>query len=286
MASRGCALVTGGARRIGRALVTAAAEAGYDVAIHVRQVDDDAEAAAGEVRARGRRAAIFACDLRKEAATVPLIGEAEGELGPVTLLVNSASAFEEDAFDIAMSSFGAMFFADAPAAFTNIGRGVRPGGRLAVLAWRELARNEWLIALRESLAMGRQLPVPPPDVPSPFALADPDRVRGILTAAGYEDVDFTPIDEPIEFGSDADDAYAFMRTMGIVAGLTHDLDDADRARALDELQRTVAAHDTGDGVLFGTSAWLITARRPCSSRHGRDCGRARRCTIPRPSPSR
>jgi NAD(P)-dependent dehydrogenase (short-subunit alcohol dehydrogenase family) len=99
VASRGAALVTGGSRRIGRALVTAAADAGYDVAIHVRQVDDEAEAAAGDVRARGRKAAIFACDLRKEAATVPLIGEAEGELGPVTLLVNSASAFEEDAFE-------------------------------------------------------------------------------------------------------------------------------------------------------------------------------------------
>ncbi|MET0275108.1 MAG: SDR family NAD(P)-dependent oxidoreductase, partial [Phenylobacterium sp.] len=99
MASRGCALVTGGSRRIGRALVTAAAEAGYDVAIHVRQEDDEAESAAAEVRARGRKAAILACDLRKEAATVPLIGQAEAELGPVTLLVNSASAFEEDAFE-------------------------------------------------------------------------------------------------------------------------------------------------------------------------------------------
>lgn len=98
MASRGAALITGGARRIGRALVGAAADAGYDVAIHVRAVDDDAEAAAAEVRARGRKAAIFACDLRQEGATAPLIGQAEGELGPVTLLVNSASVFEEDAF--------------------------------------------------------------------------------------------------------------------------------------------------------------------------------------------
>lgn len=171
-------------------------------------------------------------------------------------------SFDEAAFDLAMSSFGAMFFADPVAAFTNIGRGVRPGGRLALLGWRELARNEWLVALRGALAVGRQLPVPPPDAPTPFSLADPDRVRGILSAAGFDDVGFVPIDEPIEFGSDADDAYAFMRTMGIVAGLTHELDDADRARALDELRRTVAEHDTGDGVLFGTSAWLITARRP------------------------
>jgi NAD(P)-dependent dehydrogenase (short-subunit alcohol dehydrogenase family) len=98
LANRGAALVTGGGRRIGRALVVAAADAGYDVAIHVRSVDDDAEAAAAEVRARGRKAAILACDLRKEAVTVALVGEAEAELGPVTLLVNSASVFETDAF--------------------------------------------------------------------------------------------------------------------------------------------------------------------------------------------
>jgi NAD(P)-dependent dehydrogenase (short-subunit alcohol dehydrogenase family) len=99
MASRGAALVTGGARRIGRALVCTCAEAGYDVAIHVRAVDDDAEAAAQEVRARGRKAQIFACDLRKEATTVALVGEAEAELGPVSLLVNSASVFERDSFE-------------------------------------------------------------------------------------------------------------------------------------------------------------------------------------------
>jgi NAD(P)-dependent dehydrogenase (short-subunit alcohol dehydrogenase family) len=98
MASRGAALITGGARRIGRALVAAAADAGFDVVIHVRSVDDAAETAAAEVRARGRRAAILACDLRKESTTVALVGEAETELGPVTLLVNNASVFEEDAF--------------------------------------------------------------------------------------------------------------------------------------------------------------------------------------------
>lgn len=99
MASRGAALVTGGARRIGRALAQACAEAGFDVAIHVRNPGDDADAAAGEVRSAGRRAAILACDLRKESALVALVGEAETELGPVTLLVNSASVFEEDVFE-------------------------------------------------------------------------------------------------------------------------------------------------------------------------------------------
>jgi NAD(P)-dependent dehydrogenase (short-subunit alcohol dehydrogenase family) len=65
----------------------------------VRNPDDDADVSAGQVRSAGRRAAILSCDLRKESAVVALVGEAEAELGPVTLLINSASVFEEDAFE-------------------------------------------------------------------------------------------------------------------------------------------------------------------------------------------
>ena len=187
---------------------------------------------------------------------------AEG-LGNVSYVQGDAQVhrLEPDTFDIAISCFGAMFFNDPVAAFTNIGRGVRPGGRLALLAWRELASNEWLTELRAALAVGRELPLPPPDAPTPFALADPDRVRPILDAAGLADVGFEAIDEPIEFGSDVDDAYAFMRTLGIVEGLTNGLHAADRANALAQLWETVAGHAGPDGVRFGTAAWLITARR-------------------------
>jgi SAM-dependent methyltransferase len=169
--------------------------------------------------------------------------------------------FDAQAFDVAISSFGVMFFGDPVAAFTNIGNAIRPGGRLAVLGWRELARNEWLMALREALAVGRQLPMPPPDAPTPFALADPERVRRILDAAGFDGAGFEPIDELIEFGSDADDALGFIRNIGIVEGLTQDLDAAARQQALDALQETVVAHERAEGVLFGSSAWLITATR-------------------------
>jgi len=98
-APRGAALVTGGARRIGRALVLACADAGFDVAIHCRAVDDEAQAAAADVRARGHKATLLASDLRQEAASVALVNTAESELGPVTVLVNSASLFEDDSFD-------------------------------------------------------------------------------------------------------------------------------------------------------------------------------------------
>lgn len=169
--------------------------------------------------------------------------------------------FEPAAFDTVISSFGTMFFNDPVAAFTNVGQGQRPGGTLAMLAWRELHRNEWLVELRAALAIGRELPEPPPEAPTPFALADPDRVRGILGAAGYRHVAFEAVDEPIELGADADDAFDFAQTMGIVEGLTHDLDDDATAEALANVQKLMVAHETPDGVLLGTSAWLITATK-------------------------
>lgn len=167
--------------------------------------------------------------------------------------------FGADAFDLAISSFGAMFFADPVVAFANVGQSLRPGGRLALLAWRELDRNEWLSAIRQALALGRDLPTPPSGAPGPFGLADRQQTEVILTGAGFVDVDFAALDDPIVLGTDADDAFAFTRDFGITRGLTHDLDDEDTEAALDALQRTLVDHQTSDGVRFGASAWLITA---------------------------
>lgn len=169
--------------------------------------------------------------------------------------------FERDAFDVAISSFGTMFFADPVAAFTNIGSALRPGGKLAMLSWQELQRNEWILALREALALGRALPEPPLSAPGPFGLADPDHVRRVLSAAGFEDVRLDSIEEHLEIGADGDDAFTFVRTFGMVEGLTQDLDDASKAKALDQVRAMLAAHGTAEGVLMRASAWLITARR-------------------------
>ena len=57
--------------------------------------------------------------------------------------------FEPHVLDVVMSSFGMMFFNDPVAAFTNVGGGLHPGGTLAVLAWRALKENDWLMSLRD-----------------------------------------------------------------------------------------------------------------------------------------
>lgn len=97
MSARGAALVTGAGRRIGRALALEAARAGYDVAIHHRASADEAEETAADARALGRRVALVRADLANETETAGLVAQASEALAlPVTLLVNSASAFEDD----------------------------------------------------------------------------------------------------------------------------------------------------------------------------------------------
>ena len=163
---------------------------------------------------------------------------------------------------MAIRRFGAMFFADPVAAFVNVGRTLRPGGRLALLSWRELASNEWVLALRRTLAAGRTLPEPPPGAPGPFGLADEGAVRRMLADAGFEDVGFLAVDEPVLLGADTDDAFAFVSGLGITNGLLDGLDVSTRLGALEALRETLAARATADGVLLEGAGWLITGRRP------------------------
>ena len=168
--------------------------------------------------------------------------------------------FPDAAFDLAVSSFGAMFFADPTAAFANIARSLRDDGRLALLAWRDLGRNEWVAAIRDALSLGRPLPTPPVGAPGPFGLADRQHSERVLTDAGFVGIDFADVEEPVWFGNDADDAYGFVSTLGVTRGLLQDLDDTGKATALDTLRATLVQHESRDGVLLDGSAWLITAR--------------------------
>ncbi|MGI8683828.1 MAG: methyltransferase domain-containing protein [Acidimicrobiales bacterium] len=172
------------------------------------------------------------------------------------------SPFDPASFDLAISRFGAMYFGHPVPAFANIARAIRPGGRLAFVAWREAARNEWMTAVAGALAMGRTLPERPADRPGAFGLAGEDHVRRTLGEAGFADVTLEERSEPVNFGPDAAAAYALVSTQGLARDLLGGLDSATRKAALQQLRDVLAAHETPDGVLFGSTCWLITARRP------------------------
>jgi NAD(P)-dependent dehydrogenase (short-subunit alcohol dehydrogenase family) len=89
-------LVTGAAKRLGRAIALDLANAGWDVAVHYNGSTKDAEATANDIRVLGRRVALLQADVSREDETRALIGRATKELGPVTALINSASLFEND----------------------------------------------------------------------------------------------------------------------------------------------------------------------------------------------
>ncbi|WP_027037943.1 SDR family oxidoreductase [Mesorhizobium ciceri] len=90
------ALVTGGARRIGRAIVEDLAAHGFAVAIHCNRSRTEADALAAQIIAGGGRATVVAADLTDMDAVGDLVGQAQAALGPIPLLVNNASLFEDD----------------------------------------------------------------------------------------------------------------------------------------------------------------------------------------------
>jgi SAM-dependent methyltransferase len=170
--------------------------------------------------------------------------------------------FDDAAFDVVVSRFGSMFFGDPVAAFTNLARASRKGGRLALLSWQELANNDWVLALRDTLAAGRSRREPPPRTPGPFGLADPNDVHRVLLAAGLDHVELAEVREPMYLGANGDDAMSFVVNLGLTRGLLAGLDNHTRRAALEALRTRLSTHETPDGVLLGAAGWLITAHRP------------------------
>lgn len=95
------ALVTGGAKRIGRAIALRLAGAGFDVAVHHGHSVAEAEEVVAAIRAMGRKAVALRADLSREAQVESLIPDATARLGPVGVLVNNASRFDRDEWDTA-----------------------------------------------------------------------------------------------------------------------------------------------------------------------------------------
>ena len=90
------ALVTGAGKRLGRAIALDLAAHGWNVAIHYKTSQEDADSAAQAARAFGADAATLKCDLSNESETTTLVARAAKEIGPLTALINSASLFEND----------------------------------------------------------------------------------------------------------------------------------------------------------------------------------------------
>ena len=163
--------------------------------------------------------------------------------------------FEAASFDLAISRFGTMFFAEPVAAFANLARALRPGARLVMMVWQRADRNEWESAISHALAADPE----PAGAPDPFSLADPAVVRGILVAAAFADVAFEDVGEPVDYGPDAAAACAFVRGWQSTRRALGALNPAERERALERLGALMERHRTAGGVRFDSRAWIVSA---------------------------
>ena len=162
-------------------------------------------------------------------------------------------SFPDASFDVLISRFGVMFFADPRAAFANLARALQPGGRLAVLVWQRAVDNEWSGAVDDALGIDGD------SMAQAWSLADPEVVRATL--ADFVDIDLVDVAAPMFWGDDAETGFGFITGLSSVKDALGRLGADERAGAEQRIRDLVTTHLTPAGVLFDSRAWVVTARR-------------------------
>lgn len=167
--------------------------------------------------------------------------------------------FAAGAFDAVFSRFGVMFFADPEAAFTNIRGAMRKGGKLAFVCWRTPAENPIMtLPMQAALPHIAHPPAPSePGAPGPFAFADPERVKGVLAGAGFQQVSVTPHDEDIGSG-DLDTTLGLALRIGPLGAMLRE-NPENRQTVIEAVRAALAPHQGADGVKLGSATWIVTA---------------------------
>jgi len=171
----------------------------------------------------------------------------------------------EGGFDLLVSRFGLMFFADPVEAFRNLRRALRPRGRLMMLCWRPLQDNPWVAVPRAAMLQVVPAPDPmPPDAPGPFAFGDAARVGAILARAGFVDVSSMGVDAALELsegGGDAalEAAVRFVTEVGPAAALLRDVGEEVRGRALAAVREALHERARKGRALLDAGCWIYTA---------------------------
>ncbi|MFF0447582.1 class I SAM-dependent methyltransferase [Streptomyces sp. NPDC004609] len=170
--------------------------------------------------------------------------------------------FPAGGFDVAISRFGVMFFAGPLAAFANIGRALRPGGRLVFTTVGPPEHND----LPTVLAAAPKKPVhnrpAAPAASAVHSLADPEHIGDVLTRAGFREVTATSVETTIALGQDAAAAAAFVLAWGAFRGIVDHTDPDAVATARAALTSAARRFETPGGVRLRSTAWLVHAVRP------------------------
>jgi SAM-dependent methyltransferase len=190
---------------------------------------------------------------------------AASDLTNAPVIVSDAAThdFGQVGADLLFSRFGIMFFADPIAAFANLHQAMRPGGRLLCVAWRPLAENPWFtVPLMAASGVLPPQPQSDPEAPGPFAFADPDRTRRILTSAGWKDATFARQDVPMRIAATGqlEQATELATRVGGLARILADADADTTARVREAIADVLKTYDGPAGFVLSGSIWLISAR--------------------------
>jgi SAM-dependent methyltransferase len=167
--------------------------------------------------------------------------------------------------DLLFSRFGVMFFGEPAGAFRHLRKALRPGGRCVFVCWRAPRENPWAMAplAAARTAIGVTPPPADPHAPGPFAFADKERLRAILSAAGFEAIDVQRCDVPLTLGATARAAAEFAVQTGPVSRFVREVGVERLPVILDAIERALAPLASTNGhVSLNGSTWIVSATNP------------------------
>jgi SAM-dependent methyltransferase len=184
---------------------------------------------------------------------------------PVEFVLADATVypFEPASFDLLVSRFGVMFFAEPALSFANMRRALRPSGRLAFACWREPRENPWMMApLQAVYKHVPKLPQQGPEDPGPFAFASEARVQRILDEAGFSGVAMEPCNFMLDLaiGRGLDAAVEAVLEIGPANRALEGQPPDVREAAKNSIREGLAPFASGQQVRLGGSIWMVTAK--------------------------
>ncbi|HEX6233578.1 MAG TPA: methyltransferase domain-containing protein [Jiangellaceae bacterium] len=171
--------------------------------------------------------------------------------------------FEPESFDAVISRFGVMFFDDPQAAFANLARALRPGGRLHFTCPQDPLKSEWVVVAFGAAikAIGRTPELGPPGAAGPFAFADGDRLIRLLAASGFRDPRLESTVRPVRLGHDVDAAVDYILSLPESKQLFAGAPQETVGAAATALREGFAPYAGSHGVVLDAAAWLVSAHR-------------------------
>jgi SAM-dependent methyltransferase len=167
-----------------------------------------------------------------------------------------------DEYDLLTSAFGAMFFGDSVAAFTNMRRGAAPGARMALVCWRTLAENPWMeVPMTAAAQHLPPRPKPIPNAPGMFAFADPEHVTEVFTAAGWAPPRFEKLDMDLDIaaGRGLEEAVVQSTQIGAVNSWLRNQPAEVVSAAVASLREALAPYLDGASVRLPGAMWLVSS---------------------------